>query len=198
MREAIIIGFAGSVGSGKTTIINKIHDRWPFDTIVVSELMRKKKIVSIDRLRGNPEKYLDVQEEIIKRKIQEEMDWAAYCETKVVLFDRTLADSLFYLTHYLRMSDLKPKSQKRYSDLVSLVVDYLRNKAVYTHVFVCKPLKFINKDRYRPKNHELTQEVESAMISILASRFFANRFHVHTIKDEAMIMGNMERFVKSL
>ena len=75
MKPKIIV-FTGGCYSGKTTsmeIIKKLLEEQGKSVIFLDELIRKYNIESIDDIRKDANKYMDLQYDIISGKIQAEL-----------------------------------------------------------------------------------------------------------------------------
>ena len=74
--KPVYIVFTGGCHSGKTTSMNMLKDIFQKQgkkVYIFSEIIRDLNIPSIDELRQNHDKYIDVQYKIINQKIDMEM-----------------------------------------------------------------------------------------------------------------------------
>ena len=107
-NKPIVIAFSGGCFSGKTTTMEKLKETLEargHRVTMLSELVREHKIESIDKLRENPSKYLAFQNEIISAKIEAE-NACKSTDTDVILIDRAITDSMFYLLFYVDKNKL--------------------------------------------------------------------------------------------
>lgn len=170
---AKVIAFSGGCHSGKTTTINKVAEILEvkgYKVIKLSELMRKATNMPIDKLRKNSHKYLDVQEQIISEKINQECKAFNDMSNTIYLVDRAITDSLFYLENYLDKSKLSTVEIIRLCNL-----DYItRNHAIdafnkgYDMLLQFGPLDITdNSDTYRPQELKFLKDYEYQGISTL-------------------------------
>lgn len=178
MKKTKFIAFSGGCFSGKTTtmkLAKEVFESHGIKVIMLDELMRDKKIVSIDEIRKNPVEYLNLQEEIITKKIDMEHALHLKNEKCVVLADRAITDSLFYLLFYVDKSQLDYKDMLRFEKLYAFVDEYARNKAfynIYDYLLEFKPLSNdvcvkACDDIYRPMNLLVQRHSEYRLIRTL-------------------------------
>lgn len=157
------ISFSGSSYSGKTHTINKLKNDFNKDIIIYDEIIRDKSIKSIDEIRKNAKEYLELQKEIVYGKMNQERNAD---KNKLNLFDRSLADSLFYGMMYLDSNLLKNQYYSYISDIIS-EIKILANNTDY--IFLFEPLeipKDLNDD-YRPAELKSKQLQEYNIIYTL-------------------------------
>lgn len=196
--KTIVLGFSGGCYSGKTSTMNALKEQLSnkYDVIMHSELMRERMNVltherfkSIDALRDSPSDYLQVQKVIIPEKITHELlirssvdvsnanKTLASVELRdtIVLIDRTIADSLFYLLFYMNVSSLTKKELEDYDSLYVYVDAYAKVlfNTVYDKVFLFEPLSVERHehDTYRPNNIGRLKYVEYKMIKMIMSTY---------------------------
>lgn len=154
----IKLAFSGPNHSGKTTTIAKLFDNINrnFGVIVFSENMhRLMQGKSIDEIRANPKLYLDIEWQCIEERIQFEARVQKYAddESTVILIDRPLSDSLYYLTAYTDTSAFTPEDFDKFKVLVEKTKAACEKYMPSEQVYVFSPL---NKEcldfRYRPKD----------------------------------------------
>ena len=143
------IAASGSVHSGKTTTINTIKKTFPVCKIH-DELIRDINIGSIDEIRKNADKYFDLQKHVITQKIKQEKE--EYPQDLLVLYDRSLIDSYYYLTTYVDPKKLtKPEEFYAFRSYLREEIDNsLINR--YDRIYIFKPIPYHSNDPYRPKN----------------------------------------------
>lgn len=154
---AKVIAFSGGCHSGKTTTLNKIADIFTargLNVVIISELIRDVTRKPIDELRKDPSSYLNIQEQIISAKIEQEIKAFNDESDTVYLVDRAITDSLFYLQNYVDKSNLSELEIVRLCNL-DFVARQHANDAFnrgYDALVMFEPLDIIdNKDTYRPK-----------------------------------------------
>lgn len=169
------VAFSGGCHSGKTTLINKLKSIAPDDVVTCDECVRSRNIKSIDDIRKDPAKYLDFEIDVISKKILDE-EYSQKIDDKIILFDRSLADSLFYFTHYLRRESLDAGNQLVYDASLESLLRICKKHFddVYDKVFLLKPIQ-ITQDAgiFRPSDIVNSQNIEHETISKLANSFEA-------------------------
>lgn len=181
-----VIAFSGGCYSGKTTTIKIVKDaliRCNYNVIILSEILREVTDKPIDELRKSPSEYLNLQYDIITKKILQEN--RAFNDTSDVVYlaDRAITDSLFYLENYVDKSKLPEQDIERLCKLDSAV----RAHAVkafsegYTSVLEFEPLQIKNKDdKYRPKYLEHLSNYEFDAIHTLNLAYSYDRINRKT------------------
>lgn len=176
------IAFTGGCYSGKTTsmsIIKEILEEKGYKVIIFNELIRNHNIVSIDDIRKDPNKYMEVQDNIISGKIQMELElkcnYSTYENNTIVLIDRAVTDSLFYLTFYTHKNGLDEKHKKMFFNLFNFLNDYLNYCTnTYDYVFEFKPIENkTEQDSFRPDNLSEMQNIEYEMIKKYNELYFS-------------------------
>lgn len=178
--KPIYITFTGACYSGKTTsirIAKSILESEGFNVYEFSELIRECNIASIDDVRNDPDKYMEVQDSIIRGKIQMEKDFKhkMFEKKTVMLIDRAVTDSLFYLTFYTHKNGLDKAHQEMFFSLFDFLNNYLDNCTdIYDYVFEFAPLENkTEKDDFRPQNISKMQIIEYEMIKKYNDLYFA-------------------------
>lgn len=161
----VSFAFSGPCNAGKTTLMHKIKERFGSDIHIVGECIRER-IGSIDAVRNNTAEYFRLQQEVIAQKIRQE-DEAKTKNGKLVLIDRSLADSLFYLTFYVDIKDLNPTLKDEYARFVKYLTDVARARKRYDVIFMMQPLPVKVKDAMRPTDLAVTQTIEHQIIETL-------------------------------
>lgn len=175
-----VVTFSGGCVSGKTTMMNAVRENLAskgIKCVFMDEIMREKKINSIDDIRSAPGKYLSLQEDIIMEKVN--LERMIKFSTKsidadVVLIDRALSDSLFYLLFYTDKSKLTTAELQRFEALYAYVNDHAKYmfERIYDLVIFFKPLSNVKvDDKFRPKNIDILKYTESRMIEMLNTYF---------------------------
>lgn len=156
------ISFSGSSYSGKTYTINRLQKDFK-DIITYDEIIRSKSIKSIDEIRKDAQEYLKLQREIVIGKMIQEKNAD---KNKLNLFDRSLADSLYYGMIYLDSNTLKDEYYSYISNIVSRIKSFRNN---IDKVFFFEPLEIPDdlNDDYRPVELKLKQQQECNTIYTL-------------------------------
>lgn len=166
-----VIAISGASHSGKTTFINNLQNKLRGQVEFYDEIIRNYDFSSIDDIRKDASQYFQIQKDIITQKIkQEEKAADKNKKDKLIIFDRSLADSIYYFTTYV---DEKNLTDKEREDYYSFFV-YIYKKAkehfanVYDSVFLFEPINpESNTDSFRPSNLKERQTLEYLMIKTL-------------------------------
>lgn len=161
-----VIAFSGASNSGKTTLIDAmkkycIEQHGEGSCMVLGEVIRKEP-VDINKIRQNPSEYLKKQVQWTGEKMRMERELLWIDKPKLVLIDRSLADSLFYISFYIDKSQLSKEELKQFALLYKEVSYTLQEhgRYVYTHLFAPYPIKKIDHDGYRYENLNILQDIE--------------------------------------
>lgn len=177
MKPKILV-FTGGCYSGKTTsmtIIKELLENQGKSVIFLDELIRKYNIESIDKIRKDANKYMDLQYDIISGKIQAELK-SYYSNYDIILVDRSVTDSLFYLTFYVDKNNLDNEHQQKFIQLFHSLNDYLdKVNNIYTYIFEFSPIQnLVEQDKFRPNNLKELQQIEYEMIKKYNQLYFNN------------------------
>lgn len=170
-----VVAFSGGCFSGKTTSMKAVQELLPNNTIISDEVIRSESLfdyMSIEDIRKNSRLYLDMQSKIIEKKIVQDRKLVDENPDKIVLLDRCLTDSLFYLTFYLDKSKLK---FDEYEKLYSLICDIYQSIPTmnYTKVLHFTPIYGDCLDaKFRPRNINQMKHIEHKMIGLYNHAFF--------------------------
>ena len=176
-----IVAFSGGCFSGKTTTINKIAEKLRqlgYTVYILNENIRDKNVFrkagNIDNIRQDPNSYLLLQNEIIREKIENENEIldAKYTTKTIILVDRALTDSLFYLSCYVDKANLTLENKKIFRHLFSFIYMILLLSKRYDKVLEFRPIKIENIDKYRPKDLEQLHFFEYEIIHCFNNNFF--------------------------
>lgn len=197
MKPKIIV-FTGGCYSGKTTsmeIIKKLLEEQGKSVIFLDELIRKYNIESIDDIRKDANKYMDLQYDIISGKIQAELK-SYYSNYDYVLVDRSVTDSLFYLTFYVDKNNLDEEHQSKFINLFHHLNEYLlRVSDIYSYILEFQPIKnLIVEDKFRPQNLKELQEIEYEMIKKYNQLYFSKHQGYKHINLNFIPFEKMETF----
>lgn len=161
-----IIAFSGASNSGKTTLMNVmekycIEKHGEGSCKVLGEVIRKEPI-DIDKIRENGSEYLQKQLQWTGEKMRMERELFWEDNPRLVLIDRSLADSLFYINFYTNKSQLSFEETKRFVSFYKEVSFTLKNhmKSLYDYVFMPEPIKRIKQDNYRSNMLGVLQDIE--------------------------------------
>lgn len=211
MSKPIVIAFSGGCFSGKTTTLKELRETLKargYSVITLDELVRKYKINSIDALREDPSKYLEFQLEVITGKMvaEKQLLTGSYESVDVVLVDRAITDSLFYLLFYVDKSKLTTYDINLFYSLQKRVIDHIKDAwaNIYDLVIEFLPMdKQCNDSVFRPIRIDSLKYVEHDTISMLND--FANstqpnycnkliKWDLNNVPSNALINGILTRF----
>lgn len=174
----LTIAFSGGCFSGKTSSINVFKELLGDDCIVLGEIVRQRGIVSIEDIRKDPKKYLEFQKDVILGKINQELDVVDNNSGKIILVDRALSDSLFYLSFYVDKGLLSGFDFENYNKLLEKVTRSAKYAFdnVYDFVLQFSPIEKDCDDKvYRPDNINYLKHIEGKIISIFTNSFTKNK-----------------------
>lgn len=200
-KKSKLIVFAGGCHSGKTSSINVIENLLKNrgkSVISLNELIRKYNIESIDDIRKDPNKYVDIQYNIITGKISAEIE-AVSSDYDFILIDRSVTDSLFYLTFYVDKNNLDTEHQQKFIKLFHYLNNYLNDvNNIYTYIFEFVPIRQLQEnDTFRPQNLKDLQEIEYEMIKKYNKLYFNNHNGYIKIDLNGMKLENLSDFWKN-
>lgn len=169
---ATLILFSGGCNSGKTTTLKAVDSKLQsigYKTIILDELIRKETDKPIDELRKDAKAYLQLQNKIIRAKIEQEKTALEDNRTDVVyLADRAVTDSLFYLENYVDKSKLDEEGLKLFCALHSSIHEYLKRYFWrYSLVVEFQPIAVRELDLFRPLHIDVMKKYENICISRL-------------------------------
>jgi nicotinamide riboside kinase len=167
MSMNVSFAFSGSCHSGKTTLMSKIKDRFGTRVHVVGECIREHIHESIDAERSSALRYLRLQQRAITEKIRLEDAALRDALGKLIIIDRSLADSLYYLITHTDTRQLNSSQLAEYAELVKHVTTVARSSKRYDMLFMLQPIPVKVLDPMRPQNIVQTQCIEHAMIETL-------------------------------
>ena len=172
MKNTVFIAFSGGCLSGKTTTMKeakKIFTNYGIKTITLDEIIRKQPIESIDELRRNASKYLELEHKIITEKIKCEEALFKSNEKQVVLCDRAITDSLFYLLFYTDKNSLAVDELDTLNILYNYIDAHAKNAFanIYDLLIEFSPLEVKSNDRFRPSNIDILKYSEYRLIHTL-------------------------------
>jgi len=161
----MIIAETGACFSGKTTFAESLKKLYPevirqdeikLDKVYEDDEIRTKRGLSIDQIRQDPYLYFRWEKAIISKKIDQELTAALkYPRDSIIIFERSLADSFYYLTRFVDISNFNDAQLKDYNDFVQYVLDAAKDHYtnVYDHILIFQPVIFENLDcERRPKS----------------------------------------------
>lgn len=166
-----IIAVSGASHSGKTTFINNLQNKFGGQVEFYDEIIRNYNFSSIDEIRQDASQYFEIQKHIIEQKIiQEEKAKTKNKPEKLIIFDRSLADSIYYFTTYVDKESLSEQERKDYNKFFVYIYkkakDHFQN--IYDSVFLFEPLSpDSDTDTYRPADLKERQTFEYLMIKTL-------------------------------
>jgi len=166
------IAISGGCHSGKTTFIEKLQELMPDDIIISDEVIRSKSIVSIDDIRNDPHKYFEFEMDVIKEKCKVDME-RSKVEDKIVLFDRSIIDSLFYITFYLGYDRLPNADKPIYKEFIARLNRSIHRalNELYDKIMFFEKIPIVEKSKFRPDDLSTLQKIESINIKELLNEF---------------------------
>lgn len=168
-----VIAFSGACHSGKTSTIESLSKALTlkgYSVIVLNETIRNYINTSITELRKNPVEYLRIQNKVINEKIENELEVSAMrnCGSDdIYLIDRTICDSLFYLTFYVDKANL---THQQFCSLTNLCNDIHKHAElaydfIYDNVVMFSPIvENYTQCKFRPDNQLLVSQFEYTTI----------------------------------
>lgn len=186
MRRIKFIAFSGGCFSGKTTtmlLLKEELERNGKSVVILGENIRDfiKDDLTIQDIRKDANTYFELQHKVIMSKIAFETRYmnAKYKVEKdiIVLADRSIIDSLFYLLFYVDKNQLTNKNICEYEKLYKLVDEWARNayNGLYDMILMFEPLNLVCEDlTYRPNNINVLKYTESRMIKTLHNAYFGS------------------------
>jgi predicted ATPase len=195
----VTFAFSGPCNAGKTTLMHKIKDRFGSRVHIVGECIRDK-ITSIDVVRNSAQNYFRLQQKVVMEKIRLE-DEAQHGSGKLILVDRSLADSLFYTTFYIDIKALTENQKVEYVNFVKTVTETAKAKKRYDIVFMMQPLPITIKDPMRPNDLMVTQTIEHQLIETLNIGLFTGLSKLTKVdvrKEEDQILSACEEALSEI
>ena len=169
---AKLILFSGGCNSGKTTTLKAVASKLQslgYRVNILDEIIRKETDKPIDELRKDAKAYLELQDKIIRAKIEQEK--AAIEDNRtddIYLADRAITDSLFYLESYVDKSRLDEEGLKLFCKLHSSVHEYLKHYFWrYSLVVEFQPVAVREHDLFRPVHVDMMKNYECVGIARL-------------------------------
>ena len=169
---ATLILFSGGCNSGKTTTLKAVASKLQslgYKVNILDELIRKETDKPIDELRKDAKAYLQLQDKIIRAKIEQEK--AAIEDNRtddIYLADRAVTDSLFYLENYVDKSQLDEEGLKLFCRLHNSVHEYLKRYFWrYSLVVEFQPVAVRELDLFRPVHINMMKNYEGICIARL-------------------------------
>ena len=205
MSKPLVIAFSGGCFSGKTTTMEKLKElleKRGHKVAMLSELVREHKIESIDKLRQDPSAYLKFQQGIILEKIDAELN-CTKLDVDVVLVDRAITDSLFYLMFYVDKSRLSFDDIALFYSLQNRTRMHMKQafKQIYNLVIEFSPINAVCDDKvFRPKQIGALKYIEYDIISMLNDYAVSPtlgkyiRWDLNTQSAEELILKIIERY----
>lgn len=205
MGKPVVIAFSGGCFSGKTTTMEKLKEsleKRGHKVAMLSELVREHKIESIDKLRRDPSAYLKFQQDIILEKIDAELN-CTKLDVDVVLVDRAITDSLFYLMFYVDKSRLSFDDIALFYGLQNRTRMHMKQafEQIYNLVIEFSPINAVCDDKvFRPKRIGALKYIEYDIISMLNDYAISPmlgkyvRWDLNTQSAEELILKIIERY----
>jgi nicotinamide riboside kinase len=153
-----VIAFSGACNSGKTTLIRQVASVLATREINVVSIydnihgLIDSTGLSIDELRKNQQEFFAVEQVAICEKIKNETEAIRSVRNGIILIDRTLFDSYYYLTKYVHDANVTCtpmfKEFKRYA----LAAARYASTSIYDKIYILDPITSIESNKYRPVN----------------------------------------------
>ena len=167
-----LVACSGAVHSGKTTFIQRAITEADIQA-ALHENIRATSIKSIDAVRKDAKAYLNLQIDRITAKVAEENRAMTSASRGVVLADRSLVDSLFYLTFHVSKANLDHLQAKRFHVFFQKIVNHLSGR--YKAIFLFRPISTQGKSgKFRPKDICFSQQTEWEMIRAMTYGFLGH------------------------
>lgn len=161
-----IIAFSGASNSGKTTLMNKMKEwcteHYGKESVkILGEVIRREP-VDITEVRKDGSDYFERQLKWTGEKMRMERELFWEPNPRLVLIDRSLADSLFYINFYINKSQLSPVQIAKFADFYREVSYTLKDhvQRLYNYIFMPTPIESITQDGFRYANLKAMQSVE--------------------------------------
>ena len=169
---AKLILFSGGCNSGKTTTLKAVASKLQslgYEVVILDEIIRKETDKPIDELRKDAKAYLQLQDKIIRAKIEQEKAAIENRRDDVIyLADRAVTDSIFYLENYVDKSQLDEEDLKLFCRLHNSAHEYLKRYLWRTELIVeFYPIEVKELDSFRPTHIDIMKNYESICISRL-------------------------------
>lgn len=205
MSKPLVIAFSGGCFSGKTTTMEKLKEsleKRGHKVTTLDELVRERKIESIDKLRQDPSAYLKFQQDIILEKIDAELN-CTKLDADVVLVDRAITDSLFYLVFYVDKSRLSFDDIALFYGLQNRIRMHMKQafEQIYNLVIEFSPINAVCDDKvFRPKQIGALKYIEYDIISMLNDYAISStlgkyvRWDLNTQSTEELMSKIIERY----
>jgi len=200
----MIVTFSSSSHSGKTTFAEHIQKLLGKDNVIIyNEIIRRYDIKSIDDLRRDPNRYFKIQKEIITEKYDQEIcarkdhQFQLGTKNKIIIFDRSLADSFYYYTKYVKVNLLSDENKKEFYEFQDKVYRWAADsfEYVYDRIILFNPIPLPEKlnDGFREKGLREKQMSEFHMIKLYSYGFCKdwNKIKFIDVKRDNSLMNFM-------
>ena len=189
----MLIAISGSQGSGKSTILNQIEEAgYPVIRRKTSRSILRDWGVTLQQVNNDPNLTIRFQEEITKRKAEDE----ALQDSRVLTFtERTHADLFTYALVSLGKDN-------QYSDWINeYYVTCMKYSQAYTHVYYLRAGRFnIEADGVRGANQHYSRLVDLTMLDTTQQMILSSRLTVIETPDltqrVSMILTQAESLLK--
>lgn len=170
----MLVAIAGSQGSGKTVIINKLKEKG-YETVErkTSRSILADWNVSLNEVNNNPELTLKFQEEILKRKLNDESQAVAESKSGLIVTERTFIDLATYSLVALG------KDNEHNDWLNQYITECGQCNQTYDLVFYLKAGHFsIENDGVRGANVHYSRMVDVVMYDLMQQHTMPGRLVV--------------------
>ena len=199
---AKLILFSGGCNSGKTTTLKAVASKLQslgYEVNILDELIRKETDKPIDELRKDAKAYLQLQDKIIRAKIEQEKAAIENNRTDdIYLADRAVTDSLFYLENYVDKSQLDEEGLKLFCGLHNSVHEYLKRYFWrYSLVVEFQPIAVREHDLFRPVCIDMMKDYEAIGIEHL-NWYYSNGYKYHNFMVADLNYMKLEKAVDKI
>lgn len=189
----MLVAISGSQGSGKSTILNKIEEAgFPVIRRKTSRSILQDWGVTLQQVNNDPQLTIRFQEEITKRKAEDESLQDSH---RLTFTERTHADLFTYALVSLGKDN-------QYSDWINdYYVTCMKYSQAYTHVYYLRAGRFnIEADGVRGANQHYSRLVDLTMLDTTQQMILSSRLTVIETPDltqrVAMILTQAESLLK--
>lgn len=205
----MIIAETGACFSGKTTFAESLKKLYPnvirqndikIDNQYEDDNLRELNGLSIDQIRAHPYLYFRWEKAIISKKIEQERTALKCSDDSIVIFERSLADSIYYLTRFVDISSFNDVEINEYNSFLQNVVDAARYhyKYIYNHILIFKPVLFdqLNCER-RPASLKKDHIREYHVIRLLNNGLLdpEHHFKISDVEMSSVSLDQIDSYV---
>lgn len=196
----MIIACSGASHSGKSTfaeILKKLHPEIMMQHELILSSGNKydeERKQAIDELRANPYEYFKWEKNIIGKKMEQEYEANLIKNHADIIFERSLADSFYYLTRFVDISSFNSEQLNDYNRFLEKLLQLanVHYSAVYDFILIFSPVTFDELcDERRSKNLKNDHYREYQTIKIINQGMLQPALH-HKIMNIHMMSKRLE------